>query len=316
VFRLIVRRLLFGIVLLWAVSLIVFVATESLPGDPARIILGQYAPPAELAALRVRLHLNEPILTQYLSWLGDAVRFQFGKSLANGLPVSSYISPRIINSLVLMLISAVISTPIALFGGIWAAVRRDSVGDHVQAITNLVLLSLPEFVIGIALIFMFATGILHLVPGVVVATGGHPWEQPEQLILPVLTLCLLVAPYIARLTRAVFIEALEADYVEYARLKGVSEREVLLRHALPNALGPIVQLVALELAYLAGGIVVVETVFNYPGIGAALASAVSNRDLPVIQALVLVIAVTYVGLNLVADLATLASDPRVRTAGR
>jgi peptide/nickel transport system permease protein len=312
--RLILTRLAFGLFLLWAISLIVFLATEALPGNPARAILGPTASHQQIIALTKRLDLDRPLVPQYLHWLGGVVHLNFGRSLATGASVSSILGPRILNSLVLMAIATVISTPIAVGLGVWSARRRDRVIDHVVAIGSLIFAALPEFVVGIILIVCFSTGLLHLFPAVYVATGsGHAWAHPSQLVLPVTALCILVVPYISRMTRATTIEILESDFVELARLKGLPERTVLTRHALPNVIGPIAQVIALEMAYLAGGIVVIEFLFNYPGFGGQLVTAVSNRDVPTIQALTLFIAAVYILVNLLADVVSLAANPRVRT---
>ncbi|HEU4423201.1 MAG TPA: ABC transporter permease, partial [Pilimelia sp.] len=218
---------------------------------------------------------------------------------------------------VLMLCAAVISTPVAMFIGTWSALHRDRLVDHGTSLATLILAALPEFVVGIALVIVFSTGVFRMLPAVFVPAGTGPvWADPKQLILPTLTLVLAVGPYIARMMRATMLEVLESDYVRQARLKGLPERTVLLRHALPNAVGPVVQVVALQLAWLAGGVVVVEFLFRYPGVGFALVDAVANRDLPVIQALALLIAGLYIAVNLLADLVSLATNPKVRTAAR
>jgi peptide/nickel transport system permease protein len=314
-FRLAVKRLAFGALVLWAVSVVVFLATQALPGDAARAILGRSATPERLAALRAQLGLGKPLLAQYLSWLRGMLTLHPGTSLANGLPVSAYLGPKIVNSLVLMVAAALISTPLAMLIGTWSALRRDRVLDHATSLGTLVLASLPEFVVGVILVIALSTGLLHLFPAVFVSDGSRPvWADPKQLVLPTLTLVLAIGPYIVRMMRATMLEVLESEYVQQARLKGLPERTVLLRHALPNAVGPVVQVVALQLAWLAGGVVVVEFLFRYPGVGFALVDAVSNRDLPVIQALSLLIAGLYITVNLLADLTSLATNPRVRTA--
>jgi len=315
--RLIAQRLGFGALTLWAVSVIVFLATQALPGDAAQAILGREATPERLAALREQLHVGEPLLTQYLSWLGGLLTLDLGTSLANGIPVGELLTPRIANSLVLMLCAAAVSTPLAMLIGTWSAVRRDRLFDHATSLVTLVLAALPEFVVGIALVIIFATGVMHVFPAVFVATGSGPvWSDPAQLVLPTLTLVLAVGPYIVRMMRATMLEVLESEYVQQARLKGLPERTVLFRHALPNAIGPVVQVIALQLAWLAGGVVVVEFLFRYPGVGFALVDAVNNRDLPVIQALALLIAGVYIAVNLLADVVSLYSNPKVRTAAR
>jgi peptide/nickel transport system permease protein len=310
----ILRRLLLGALVLILVSIVIFVATQALPGDTARAILGRTATPASLAALREQLHLNQPLIVQYLTWAGGLIRGDAGNSMAAQEPVTRLISDRLVNSAFLVLCAGVISIPLSVLIGAYAALWRDKAFDVVTSLSTLVLAALPEFVVGVTLVVLFATTVSHVLPAVsLIPPGGKPWDQPVALILPVLTLVIAVTPYVARIMRASMIEVLESDYVEMARLKGLSERIVIQRHALPNALGPTFQVIALNLAYLAGGVIVVEYVFNYAGIGGALRDAVSNRDLPVIQALAMLIAGLYVVLNLLADIATILVTPRLRT---
>jgi peptide/nickel transport system permease protein len=310
----ILRRLLLGAFVLVLVSMVIFVATQALPGDTARAILGRSATPASLAALREQLHLNRPLVVQYLTWAGGLIHGDAGNSMAAQEPVTRLIADRIVNSAFLVLCAGLISIPLSVLIGAYAALWRDKAFDVVTSLSTLVLAALPEFVVGVTLVVLFATTVTHLLPAVsIIPPGGRPWEQPVALILPVLTLVIAVTPYVARIMRASMIEVLESDYVEMARLKGLSERIVIQRHALPNALGPTFQVIALNLAYLAGGVIVVEYVFNYAGIGGALRDAVSNRDLPVIQALAMLIAGLYVVLNLLADIATILVTPRLRT---
>jgi peptide/nickel transport system permease protein len=314
---LVAKRIVTGLIILWLVSVVVFLATQALPGDAAQAILGREATPERLAALRAQLHTTDPAIVQYGKWLAGLLTLDLGKSLANGLPVLGFLIPRISNSLVLMLYAAAVSTPIALFFGVWSALRRDRLVDHGTALVTLVLAALPEFVIGILLVIVFATGVLHILPAVYVASGPGPvWTDPGQLVLPVLTLSLAVGPYIVRMMRATMLEVLDSEYVLQARLKGLPERAVILRHAVPNAIGPVVQVIALQLAWLAGGVVVVEYLFRYPGVGFALVDAVNNRDLPVVQALSLLIAGVYIAVNLLADVVALMANPKVRTAPR
>ena len=309
----IVRRLLLGILVLVLVSIVVFVATQAL-GDPARAILGRSATPASLAALREQLHLNQPVVAQYLTWAGGLLHGDAGNSLAAQEPVTKLIGDRIVNSAVLVLCAGLISIPLSVAIGSYAALRRDKTFDVATSLSTLVFAALPEFVVGVSLVVIFATTVLHVLPAVsLIPPGGRPWDNPVGLVLPTLTLVLAVTPYVARIMRASMIEVLESDYVEMARLKGLPERVVITRHALPNALGPTFQVIALNLAYLAGGIIVVEYVFNYAGIGGALRDAVSNHDLPVIQALAMLIAGLYVVLNLLADIATIMVTPKLRT---
>jgi peptide/nickel transport system permease protein len=310
----ILRRLMLGIVVLILVSILVFLATQALPGDPARAILGRSATPASLAALRRQLHLDQPVFTQYWTWITGLLHGNLGTSLAAQEPVSTLLAPKLVNSAVLVALAAVLSIPLSIAIGAWAAFRREKAFD--QASSNLLLAAaaLPEFVVGLVLVILFATTVLHILPAVsTVPPGSRPWNDWLALVLPTLTLVIAVAPYVARIMRASMIEVLESDYVEMARLKGLPERTVLIRHALPNALGPVFQVIALNLAYLAGGIIVIEFVFNYTGIGSATAEAVVNHDLPVIQALAILLAAVYVVLNLLADVATILVTPKLRT---
>jgi len=311
----IVRRLLLGVLTLFVVSVIIFAATQALPGDAARSILGRGATPEALENLREQLGLNEPAPQQYLDWIGGFLTGDLGTSLAATIPVTELLGDRILYSAFLMLLAAIISIPLGILIGAVSARRRDGAFDHTMSMTTLGLAALPEFVVGLTLVVLFSTSVFQWLPGVVVTEPGvGPWHYPKELILPTATLVIAVVPYTARIMRASMVEILESDYVEMARLKGMPERLVLWRHAVPNGLAPTFQVAALNLAYLAGGIVVVETVFNYPGIGLALVEAVQSRDMPVVQALALLIAGLYVVLNTLADIATIMVSPRLRTS--
>jgi peptide/nickel transport system permease protein len=310
----ILRRLLLGLLVLFLVSVVVFAATQALPGDPARAILGRTATPASLQALREQLHLNEPLVTQYVNWITGLLHGDLGTSLAARIPVSELLSGRLLNSAFLVLCAGLISIPLSVAIGAYAALRRDRTFDVASSVIALLLAALPEFVVGVTLVVLLATTVAHVLPAIsLIAPGTPPWSQPKALILPTLTLIIAVSPYVARIMRASMVEVLESDYVEMARLKGLPESLVIRRHALPNALGPTFQVIAINLAYLAGGVIVVEYVFNYAGIGGALRDAVSNRDLPVVQTLAMLIAALYVVLNLLADIATILVTPRLRT---
>jgi peptide/nickel transport system permease protein len=313
----IIRRLLLGLVTLWITSVVIFAATQALPGDAARSILGRSATPESLAALRQQLGLDKPVLTQYWDWISGILTGDLGTSLVNGLPVTEVIGERLVYSLFLMLIAGAISVPLGIALGAISARKRDSTFDQATSVTTLGLAALPEFVVGITLAVVFSTTVFHVLPGVIVTEpGSRPWEYPKELVLPVITLVIAVVPYTCRIMRASTVEILESDFVEMARLKGLSERLVLWRHAVPNALAPTFQVTALNLAYLAGGIVVVEAVFNYPGIGLLLVESVRSRDMPTVQAIALLIAALYVMLNLLADVATILVSPRLRTSLR
>jgi peptide/nickel transport system permease protein len=315
--RLVIRRLALGILTLLLVSVVIFAATLALPGDAAQAILGREATPARLAALREQLHLNEPVVSQYLTWLGGLVTGNLGESAATQAPVAQLISDRVGNSLFLVVVSAVVAIPLSIVIGVWTAMRRDRPVDHVVSTASLVLASLPEFVIGIALILLFATKVFSVLPAVsLLGPGQKAWDDPSVVVLPAATLVLAVVPYISRIMRGSMVEVLESEYVTMAELKGLPRSRVIWRHAVPNAIVPAIQVSALQLAYLAGGVVVVEFVFSYPGIGQALVEAVGNRDMPVVQAVTMLAAAIYVGLNLLADVATILVTPKLRTAGR
>jgi peptide/nickel transport system permease protein len=312
--KIILRRLALGILTLLLVSVLVFAATQALPGDTARAILGKSATPERLAALRDQLGLNRPAVAQYASWLGDVVRGNMGDSLVAQEPVTKLLGDRVLNSAVLVFLAALISIPLSILIGSLSGLLRDRWFDSTVSLGSLALAALPEFVIGILLIMLFATQVMKIFPAVSRVDPNVPlWSQLDVLVLPALTLVLAVAPYIIRILRASMVEVLESEYVQMARLKGMPERIVLQRHALPNAVIPAIQVIALNLAWLAGGVVVVEFLFNYPGIGSGLVDAVANRDVPVIQAIVLLIAGLYVGFNLLADILTILVSPRLRT---
>jgi peptide/nickel transport system permease protein len=312
--RLILRRLLVSLAVLWLVTLLVFIATLLLPGDPARAILGQQATPERIFALQHQLHLDAPVWQRYLDWLGGVFTGDLGTSTATQGSVNSLLGGRILASLVLLVAAAVISTPIGLVLGTWSAIRRGRAADHTISGISLVIAALPEFVIGVALIVLLSTTVFRIFPSVTLAPPGEPvWNSPSQLVLPVLTLVLVVTPYITRMMRATMTEVLDSGYVEMARLKGIPERVVITRHALPHAVGPVAQVVALQLAWLAGGVVVVEFLFRYPGIGQALIDAVTKRDVQVVQAITLLIAAVYIVVNLLADVVGILADPKLRT---
>lgn len=315
--RLILRRIGLGVLTLWLVSLVVFAAVIALPGDAATAILGKTATPDRVAALREQLHLNESVVTQYTQWLKGVLTFDFGNSVATQQPVSQLLSDRVANSAFLVFVASVIAIPLSIVLGVWMAMKRDRAVDHATSTVTLVLAALPEFVIGILLVLIFATGLFHIFPAVsLLAPGEKAWQDPQAVVLPAATLVLAVTPYISRIMRGSMVEVLESEYVTMARLKGLPERQVIWRHAVPNAIVPAIQVAALQLAWMAGGVVVVEVVFQYPGIGAALVDAVGNRDMPVVQTVTMLAAGLYVFLNLAADLATILVTPRLRTAGR
>jgi peptide/nickel transport system permease protein len=313
--RLIRRRLAIGVVILFLVSVVVFLATEVLPGNAATAILGHNATPGRVRALELSLHLNRGLFDQYWVWISGLFTGNPGRSLVNGQPVWAYAEPRIVNSAVLVFVTGAIGTLVGVILGAVAALRKDGWFDHVTSVVVLAVTSLPEFVVGIALVILLSTVVWHVLPAVsLLAPGTYAWNQPELLVLPVATLVIVIVPYILRMMRAAMIEALESDYVEMARLKGVPEWRVVLVHALPNAIAPTIQVVGLNFLYLAGGVVLVEYVFNFPGIGQGLVDAVNDRDIPVLQFIVLVLAAFYVVMNIVTDVIALLATPRRRIA--
>lgn len=317
--KLLLIRLGLGLLTLFLVTLVVFLATQALPGDAARSILGKEATNvARYEALRKELGLDRPVVTQYTSWLADVATGDFGSSLVGGgEKVTTLLRSRIINSATLVFLAALISVPISIIIGATSAIWRDSRLDNVVNLGNLSLAALPEFVIGIVLVLFFATTVFKLLPSVSNINAFAPLSgQMLLFVLPVATLVLAVIPYVSRMMRASTVEVLESEYVMMARLKGISESRVLWHHALPNAIVPTIQVIAICIAWLAGGIVTVEYLFGFPGIGSALVDAVANRDMPVVQALCLLVAAVYVVLNLLADILTILISPRLRTGLR
>ena len=313
IIKLILRRLLFGVATLIVVSIAVFLLTNVL-GDPVKRILGRGALPEVVIARRAELGLDRPLVTRYFEWLKGLVTGDPGVSFANGAPVWDILGDRVKNSLFLMAVSAAISIPISLFVGAYTALRRDSWFDRVMSNQLLILAAMPEFVVGALLTVLLATNVWQIVPAVSrIRPEDQPWADLDGMVLPVLTLVFAVTPHVGRTMRAAMIEVLESDYVEMARLKGLPERSVLWRHAFPNALGPTLQVIALNIAYLAGGVVIVESQFNFRGLGIALRDAIPEANAPVVQFIAMFIAMIYVISNLLADIATILVTPRLRT---
>lgn len=312
ILKLILRRLMLGVATLLVVSVAVFLLTNVL-GDPVKRMLGRGALPEVVAARRAELGLDRPLVTRYFEWLKGLLTGDFGTSYANGSPVW-ILEDRVNNSLFLMAVASAISVPLSLFIGAYTALRRDKWFDRIMSNQLLVLAAMPEFVVGALLTVLLATNVWHLVPAVSrIRPGEPPWSDLDGLVLPVLTLVLAVTPHVGRTMRAAMIDVLESDYVEMARLKGLPERKVLWRHAFPNALGPTLQVIALNIAYLAGGVVIVESLFNFRGIGIALRDAIPEANAPVVQFIAMFIALIYVISNLLADVATILVTPRLRT---
>ena len=304
------KRLLLGLLTLFVISLIIFGATELLPGDLAQNILGQSATPETVAAFRRELGLDQPAYTRYINWLLGALQGDFGTSLANKRPIADLIATRLSNTLFLAVYAAALSVPLSLALGILAALWRNSVFDRTANALALTSISFPEFFVAYILIFVLAqSGFFPSMARMDPSTGFG--EALYRTFLPALTLTLVVTAHMMRMTRAAIINLLASPYIEMARLKGMSPSRVILKHALPNALAPIITVVALNLAYLITGVVVVEVVFVYPGLGQLMVDSVAKRDFPVVQAVALIFAAAYVLLNLLADVLSTLSNPRL-----
>lgn len=310
---LVIVRTMWGAFSVLVVSAIVYFATLVLPGDAANAILGQQATPERLAVLRDQLRLDEPALTGFWNWLAGLLQGDFGMSLSRQQSVWEVVRPNLANSVLLIGIAAVLSTVIGIVLGVIAAARRDKPVDHVLSVLALAASSLPEFVVGVLVVLVFAVQVFQWFPALsILPPDSQIWDYPAGLVLPVMTLVIVITPYVFRMMRASMIESLSSDYAEVARLKGVGETRLLFRHSLPNALAPSIQVVGLNLLYLAGGIVLVETVFQFPGIGLLLVNAITGRDVPMIQFLVLILASFYVVLNIVTDVGVVLVTPRRR----
>jgi peptide/nickel transport system permease protein len=305
------QRLGLGLLVLVAVSLIIFLGVELLPGDLAQAILGQAATEETLAAFRKELRLDLPMHTRYLEWLFNILQGDFGRSLANGREISELIGVRLGNTLFLALFSAVIAVPLSLTLGILAAMYRNTLYDRAINIVTLSSISFPEFFVAYILIFIFSIN-LGWMPSLSNVSPDTPfWDRIYLLLLPALTLTLVVVAHMMRMTRAAIINLLASPYIEMANLKGLSRSHVILHHALPNAWAPIVNVVVINLAYLIVGVVIVEVVFVYPGLGQLIVDSVQKRDIPVVQACSIIFAATYILLNLTADILSIVTNPRL-----
>jgi peptide/nickel transport system permease protein len=312
VLRLLVRRILLSLLTLIIVSAVIFAIIEILPGDVASRILGRDATPASLALLREKLHLNDPAILRYINWLGGMLQGDFGNALTSSRPIIDILAPRIINTGLLSLYAFVIYIPLALIPALIQAVCRDRPVDHVFSTITLILLSIPDFLLGTLLIIAFVVAI-PLLPAIsLVDESSTVFEYLRATTLPAVTLAIVMAIAAVRMLRDNLIEVLDSEYVRMAELKGLPPRAVLLRHALPNALVPTLNITAINLGYLIGGVVIVEKVFSFPGFGRLLVDSLQLRDVPVVEATVLISAVVYVVANLLADLGAILLNPRLR----
>ena len=306
------RRLLFSALVLLIVSAVVFFVVQVLSGDVASMILGTDATAEDVATMREKLGLNRPAYVRYLEWIGGVVRGDWGVSLRLNQPVGPLILTRMGNSAVLAGVTLLIAVPLAIGLGVYAGLRQGKVADRVIAVTTLIGTSLPEFVWGSLLIIVFSYWLKWLPPSSLMDPGDPLLAHARLLVLPVLTLTLVMLAYTSRMTRTSMIDVLERNFIRTARLKGIGERQVILRHALPNALLPTITIVAMNIGWLMGSLVVVETVFSYPGLGRMMVFAVSNRDVTMLQMTVLVTAAVYCLANLLADVLYALLNPRVR----
>ncbi len=307
-----VRRIALGIITLLVISLLIFIGVEALPGDLAEAILGQSATPETVAAFREQLHLDLPASKRYFTWLTAVLHGDFGNSLATGRSISEMIGWRFGNTLFLAAFSAVIAIPLAVVMGIAAALYRDSFFDKLLSIGTLSAISFPEFFVAYILIALFSVK-WPLFPSIATINQDmHFAAQLKAMFLPALTLTLVVVAHMMRQTRAAIINTLSSPFIEMANLKGIKRLRIVTLHAFPNALSPVINVIALNLAYMVVGVVIVEVVFVYPGLGQLLVDSVAKRDLPVVQASGLIFATTYIVLNLLADILSILSNPRLR----
>ncbi len=307
----IAQRIALGLLVLFVVSLIIFLSVEMLPGDIAQALLGQSATADNVAAMRAEMGLDQPPLKRYLSWLGNIVQGDFGRSLATKREISELIKTRVFNTFFLAGLATIVAVPLSLFLGILAALYRNSIYDRLVNMFTLSSISFPEFFVAYILLIVFSVN-LGWFPSLSNIDPSTPLgDRLYKLVLPATTLTLVVVAHMMRMTRASLINLLSSPYIEMANLKGMSKFRVILFHALPNAWAPIVNIIAVNLAYLIVGVVVVESVFVYPGLGQLIVDSVSKRDLPVVQACCMIFAATYIVLNLIADVVSILTNPRL-----
>lgn len=308
------RRFVLAIVTLFIISLIVFLGVEALPGDAATSYLGQSATPESLDALRQEFGLYAPMHERYLTWLGGLLGGDLGQSMVRRIPVSEVIGYQFRNTIVLAVAAALVGIPLAIFLGVVAGLARDKWPDIFVSTSSIVGMTLPGFVTATILIYIFAIRLEWFPAITMVPTDASIGELLPNIVLPIITLTFIMVAHILRMVRTNMIDVMTSDYVQMARLKGVPERQIVFRHALPNAMLPTINVVAITLAWLLGGVAVIETVFNYPGIGKLMVNAITDRDFPTIMAIAIVLAIVYITVNLAADLLTLVLNPRLRTA--
>ena len=312
ILRLLANRLAISLLTLLIVSVLVFIATALLPGDVVQAVLGQSATPEAVIAVRHSLHLDQPAYLRYFQWLGDLLSGDPGQSLVNRLPVAQLIGSRLPNSLLLAALTAAVSVPLALTLGVTAAIWRGTLYDRITGVFAVSIVSVPEFLVATVAVLIFAVK-LRWLPALSYGTDVHSLAGLlRSFAMPVMTLCFVVVAQMARMSRAALVNTLDSSYVEMAVLKGARPARIVLRHALPNALGPIVNAVALSLSFLLGGVIIIETIFNYPGLAKLMVDAVATRDMPLVQACAMIFCAGYLILTLLADITAILSNPRLR----
>jgi peptide/nickel transport system permease protein len=312
VLALIVRRLALGVLTVLVTSVLIFAGTEVLPGDVATAILGQSATPEAVEAIRNQLGLHDPAPVRYVRWLTNFLQGDLGTSLANGRPIAQQVGARLGNTLFLAAVAAAVAVPLAILLGVIAAIRANGWFDRASSVASLIAVSFPEFFIAYVLVILVAVKLGWFPSLASISPTMDFGTKLYTVALPAATLVMGVLAQMLRMTRASVIGVMSSPYIEMAVLKGLAPWRVVVQHALPNALAPIINVVALNLAYLIVGIIVVEVVFVYPGMGQLMVDAVSKRDVPVVQACGLIFAGTYVGLNMIADILAILSNPRLR----
>ncbi|HBS50274.1 MAG TPA: ABC transporter permease [Rhodobacteraceae bacterium] len=311
--RLLAQRISLGLLLLFLVSILIFLGTMVLPGDVAQQILGQSATPEALANLRAELGVNDPPVARYFEWLGGLLTGDLGTALTSGQSINEAIGRRLSNTLFLAFWAALITVPLAIFLGLLAVRYQERWPDKLISATTLTTISMPEFVLGYILMFFVGVRLGWLPPTAVgFRPDGDLLSRLESIALPVMVLTLVVLAHMMRMTRAAILNVMQSAYIETAELKGLTTFTVIRRHAFPNAISPVINVVMLNLAYLVVGVVVVEIVFNYPGMGQYLVDHVTKRDVPVVQACGIIFAAIYIGLNLTADVVSILTNPRLR----
>ncbi len=306
------RRVWIGIATMFVVSVIVFIMTSILPGDVAQIVLGQSATPETLAALRAELGLDMPAYMRYFAWLGDMVTGDLGTSKAGGAAISDLIAGRFGNTMMLAGLVAGISIPISIVLGLWAAMHPGTWLDRTVTFGTLATISVPEFFVATLMVLILAVNLQWLPSTALLRDEMTFFELLGGLAMPIITLVIVVSAQMIRMTRAGILNVMNSPYIEMAILKGIPRGRIILRHALFNAIGPIVNVIALNLAYLVSGVVIVETIFSYPGLAKLMIDGVQTRDLPLVQACAMIFCGTYVLLILIADIGSIVSNPRLR----